>query len=186
MKRVLLSYLKQTLLSNEICKAPLPSRICSDGLAQHIAAGQKRIVVPYHTFFVLQLLLGVTATLTCGQLALKQMCLAVLTVCEEWSFRSLQALKKLAAKKKAAAATKKSSSSAAAAAAAEAKKRAGKKGKAKDKSTFNQVQFLHMVVSILSCSLRITLLACVCGGRQHGRGPSGFACSEPCRYSCLH
>jgi len=51
---------------------------------------------------------------------------------------SPQMLKKLAAKKKAAA-TKKSSSSAAAAAAAEAKKRAGKKGRGKDKSTFNQV-----------------------------------------------
>ena len=58
----------------------------------------------------------------------------------------MQALRKLAAKKKAAA-TKKSA--AAAAAAAEAKKRAGKKGKVKDKSTFNQVRPAAMTLHLL-------------------------------------
>ena len=48
--------------------------------------------------------------------------------------------------------TKKSSSAIAAAAAAEAKARAGKKGKSKDKSTFNQVKHCPVSVTLYFCA----------------------------------
>ena len=92
-----------------------------------------------------------------------------------------QVLKKLAARKKAAAVKAKSSGAAAAAAAAEAKKRASKKGKAKDKSTFNQVRSRDAECSGRACARTAQDGGCANSGEHDGvqgwcaRGISGVS-----------